>query len=68
MITRQRKNSVLNQLWVPMLAAACLGYFGLSAYGGAYGGAHIRTDRDTHKLAHSSRHTPPHRRGYSPGR
>jgi len=37
MITRQHRKTVLDKLWMPMLVAACIGYFGLSAYGGAYG-------------------------------
>lgn len=37
MITRQHRKTVLDRLWMPMLVAACIGYFGLSSYGGAYG-------------------------------
>jgi cell division protein FtsB len=37
MITRQRRKSPLNRLWVPLLAIMFLGYFGYHAFTGSYG-------------------------------
>jgi cell division protein FtsB len=37
MITRQRKKSPLQALWMPLLTAAFLGYFGFHAFNGYYG-------------------------------
>jgi cell division protein FtsB len=37
MITRQRRKSPLNRLWVPVLAIMFLGYFGYHAFTGSYG-------------------------------
>jgi cell division protein FtsB len=37
MITRQRKKSFVNRLWMPLLAVAFLSYFGFHAFDGYYG-------------------------------
>src|SRR5579863_2283940 len=37
MITRQHKRSPLRWLWMPLLTATFLGYFGYHTYHGAYG-------------------------------
>jgi len=37
MVTRQRRRSVLNRLWMPLITAAFLGYFGYHAFHGYYG-------------------------------
>jgi cell division protein FtsB len=37
MVTRQRRRSVLNRLWIPLITAAFLGYFGYHAFNGYYG-------------------------------
>ena len=37
MVTRQRRQSVLNRLWMPLITAAFLGYFGYHAFNGYYG-------------------------------
>lgn len=37
MITRQRRQSVLGRLWMPLITAAFLGYFGYHAFNGYYG-------------------------------
>jgi cell division protein FtsB len=37
MITRQRRQSFLSRLWMPMITAAFLGYFGYHAFTGFYG-------------------------------
>jgi cell division protein FtsB len=37
MITRQRKQSFLKRLWLPVVAAAFLSYFGYHAFHGAFG-------------------------------
>ena len=37
MMTRQRRKSRLNRLWLPILAAMFLGYFGYHAFNGSYG-------------------------------
>jgi len=37
MITRHRRKSPLSRLWLPMLAALFLGYFGYHAFNGSYG-------------------------------
>lgn len=37
MMTRHRRKSPLNRLWLPALAALFLGYFGYHAFNGSYG-------------------------------
>jgi cell division protein FtsB len=37
MITRQRKQSPLRRLWMPLLTAGFLGYFGFHAFSGSFG-------------------------------
>jgi cell division protein FtsB len=37
MVTRQHRKSTLNRLWMPLLTAAFLGYFGYHAFSGYYG-------------------------------
>jgi cell division protein FtsB len=37
MITRQRRQKTLNRLWMPLLTAAFLGYFGYHAFSGSLG-------------------------------
>jgi cell division protein FtsB len=37
MITRQRKRSFLKRLWLPVVAAAFLSYFGYHAFNGDFG-------------------------------
>ncbi len=37
MITRQRRQSLLGRLWMPLITAAFLGYFGFHAFNGYYG-------------------------------
>lgn len=37
MVTRQRRHSTLNRLWMPLITAAFLGYFGYHAFSGYYG-------------------------------
>jgi cell division protein FtsB len=37
MVTRQRRRSALNRLWMPLITAAFLGYFGYHAFNGYYG-------------------------------
>lgn len=37
MMTRHRRKSPLNRIWVPLFAFVFLGYFGYHAYNGAYG-------------------------------
>ena len=37
MITRQHKKSPLRRLWMPILAAGFLGYFGYHAFSGSFG-------------------------------
>jgi cell division protein FtsB len=37
MVTRQRRRSPLNRLWMPLMTAAFLGYFGYHAFNGYYG-------------------------------
>src|SRR5262245_27123234 len=37
MITRQRRQSPLRRLWMPLLTVAFLGYFGFHTFDGAYG-------------------------------
>lgn len=37
MVTRQRRQSTLNRLWMPLITAAFLGYFGYHAFNGYYG-------------------------------
>jgi len=37
MVTRQRRQSALNRLWMPLITAAFLGYFGFHAFNGYYG-------------------------------
>ena len=37
MITRQRKKSFVRRLWMPLLAAGFLAYFGYHAFNGSFG-------------------------------
>jgi cell division protein FtsB len=37
MITRQRRQSPFRRLWLPLLTAAFLGYFGFHAFNGSFG-------------------------------
>ena len=37
MFTRQRRQSPLRRLWMPLLTAGFLGYFGYHAFTGSYG-------------------------------
>ena len=37
MITRQRKKSAFRRLWMPLLTAGFLGYFGYHAFSGSFG-------------------------------
>jgi cell division protein FtsB len=37
MITRQRKQSPLRRLWMPLLTAGFLGYFAFHAFSGSFG-------------------------------
>ena len=37
MITRQRSKSPLRRLWMPLLTAGFLGYFGFHAFNGSFG-------------------------------
>ncbi len=37
MITRQHKKSPLRRLWMPLVTAGFLGYFGYHAYSGSFG-------------------------------
>jgi cell division protein FtsB len=37
MITRQRRQSRLSRLWMPLLTAAFLGYFAFHAFNGSFG-------------------------------
>lgn len=37
MITRQRKKSAFRRLWMPLLAAVFLSYFGYHAFSGSFG-------------------------------
>jgi cell division protein FtsB len=37
MITRQRRQSLLGRLWMPLITAVFLGYFGFHAFNGYYG-------------------------------
>ena len=37
MVTRQRRQSVLSRLWMPIVTLAFLGYFGFHAFNGFYG-------------------------------
>ncbi len=37
MITRQRRLSPFRRLWMPLLTAAFLGYFGFHAFSGSFG-------------------------------
>lgn len=37
MVTRQHRQSILNRLWMPLITAAFLGYFGFHAFNGYYG-------------------------------
>jgi cell division protein FtsB len=37
MVTRQRRQSILSRLWMPLITAAFLGYFGFHAFNGFYG-------------------------------
>ena len=49
MITKQRRQSALNRLWMPLITAAFLGYFGFHAFNGYYGiwsGDRLKADAD----------------------
>ncbi|MBZ0229717.1 MAG: septum formation initiator family protein [Bauldia sp.] len=37
MITRQHRKSPFRRLWLPLITAAFLGYFGFHAFNGSYG-------------------------------
>ncbi|KAB2856164.1 MAG: septum formation initiator family protein [Bauldia sp.] len=37
MVTRQRRPSPYRRLWLPLMTAAFLGYFGFHAFNGSYG-------------------------------
>ncbi|MCP4382337.1 MAG: septum formation initiator family protein [Hyphomicrobiales bacterium] len=37
MFTRQRRRSPIRRIWLPMITAAFLGYFGYHAFNGSYG-------------------------------
>ena len=37
MVTRQRRRSTLSRLWMPLITAAFLGYFGYHAFSGYHG-------------------------------
>ena len=37
MITRYRKHSALKHLWMPLITAAFLGYFGFHTFNGSFG-------------------------------
>ena len=52
MVTRQRRQSRLNRLWMPLITAAFLGYFGFHAFNGYYGiWAKDRLEGETKRLA-----------------
>jgi cell division protein FtsB len=52
MVTRQRRQSRLNRLWMPLITAAFLGYFGFHAFNGYYGiWAMDRLEGETKRLA-----------------
>lgn len=51
MITRQHKQNPLRRVWMPLLAAAFLGYFGFHAFSGYYGiWSHDQLERDAIRL------------------
>lgn len=51
MITRQRKRSTVRRLWMPLLTAGFLGYFGFHAFNGSFGiWAMDRLERDAERL------------------
>ena len=52
MITRQRKQSPLRRLWMPLVTAGFLGYFGYHAFSGYYGvWSHDRIEREAVRLS-----------------
>ena len=52
MITRQRKKTPIRRLWMPLIAAGVLGYFGYHAFSGSFGiWAMDRLDADGARLA-----------------
>jgi cell division protein FtsB len=52
MVTRQRRQSRLNRLWMPLITAAFLGYFGFHAFNGYYGiWAMDRLEAEAERLA-----------------
>jgi cell division protein FtsB len=52
MVTRQRRQSRLRRLWMPLLTVAFLGYFGFHAFHGYYGiWAMDRLDADADRLS-----------------
>lgn len=52
MITRQTRKSFTRRLWMPLLTAAFLGYFGYHAFHGAFGiWAMDRLEADAARLA-----------------
>src|SRR5690242_13603878 len=63
MITRQYRQSRLRRLWMPLITAGFLGYFGYHAFTGAYGkwamdrmegeAANLTTQLDQLKSAHA---------------
>jgi cell division protein FtsB len=52
MVTRQRRQSRLNRLWMPLITAAFLSYFGFHAFNGYYGiWAMDRLEAEAERLA-----------------
>ena len=52
MVTRHRRQSRWNRLWMPLITAAFLGYFGFHAFNGYYGiWAMDRLESDAGRLA-----------------
>jgi cell division protein FtsB len=52
MITRQRRQSPFKRLWMPLLSAGFLGYFGYHAFSGSFGiWAMDRLEADSARLS-----------------
>jgi cell division protein FtsB len=52
MITRQRKRTPFRRLWMPLVTAGFLGYFGFHAFNGSFGiWAMDRLERDAKRLS-----------------